>query len=247
MSPESSGPAGLGETRSPGRDGWLSGAAGGPDADWPGGAAGGPDADWPPDDASDERDPDWPDDWPDEDQADPPWRRAMPPGATARTAAAYGPGGGPRRRNLRPLALTAVAVVALGAGAGVALAIGRGLDSSSSPSATPSTQPSYAAPGSGSGTAPGGGVPGGGGAGVETFVEGRVSAVSSTSITIGGPGQSLTAAVTAATKVTGKVASIGGVKVGDQVSAQITTSGGQPTVTALQDPAQAPPGGVGPP
>jgi hypothetical protein len=233
MSPESSGPAGLGEARSPGRDGWPSDAAGGPDPDWPADAAG-------------ERDPDWPDDWPDEDQADPPWRRAAPHGYPA-PPASYGPGGGPGRRTVRPLALAAVAVVALGAGAGVALAIGRGLDSSSSPSSAPSSQPSFSAPGAGSGIGivPGGGAPGSGGSVVQTFIEGRVAAVSSTSITIGGPGQSLTAAITAATKVTGNVTSIGGVKVGDQVSAQITTSGGQPTVTAIQDPAQAPSSGGG--
>jgi hypothetical protein len=236
MSPESSGPAGLGEARSPGGDGWPSADASEPDPDWPGDdAAAGRDSGWPGDDAADERDPDWPDDWPDEDQADPPWRRAAPP-------AAYGPGGGPGRRSLRPLALTAVAVVALGAGVGVALAVGRGLDSSASPSATPSSQPSYP-PGSGGGVAPGGGS----GQVGQGFIEGRVEAVSSTSITIGGPGQSVTAAITASTKVTGKVASIGSVKVGDQVSAQITVSGKQATVTAIQDPAQAPPGGGGPP
>jgi len=230
MSPESSGPAGLGEARWPGGDGWPGDdALAGPDSDWPGdNAAGERDPDWPGDDATGERDPDWPDDWPDEDEADPPWRRAAPP-------AAYPPGGGPGRRSLRPLALTVVAVVALGAGAGVALAVGRGLDNSASPSATPSSQPSYAAPGGGSGSVGQG------------FIEGRVEAVSSTSITIGGPGQSMTAAITAATKVTGNVTSIGSVKVGDEVSAQIAVSGAQVTATAIQDPAQAPPGGGGPP
>jgi hypothetical protein len=242
MSPESSGPAGLGETRWPGGDGWPGDDAGDTDPGWPGDdAADRPDSGWPGDDASDERDPDWPDDWPDEDQADPPWRRAAPP-------AAYGPGG-PGRRSVRPLALTVVAVVALGAGAGVALALGRGLDNSPAPSATPSSQPSYGVPGGSGGAVPGGGtVPGGGGGPVgQGFIEGRVAAVSSTSITIGGPGQSMTAAITAATKVTGKVTSIGSVKVGDEVSAQITVSGGQATVTAVQDPAQAPSGSGGPP
>jgi hypothetical protein len=236
MSPESSGPAGLGEARWPGGHAWPGDAATGPDPGWPGDdEADERDPGWPDDDEADERDPDWPDDWPDEDQADPPWRRAAPP-------AAYGPGGGPGRRSLRPLALTVVAVVALGAGAGVALAVGRGLDNSASPSATPSSQPSYA-PGGGGGTVPGGGS----GQVGQGFIEGRVEAVSSTSITIGGPGQSMTAAITPATKVTGKVTSIGSIKVGDEVSAQITVNGGQATVTAIQDPAQAPPGGGGPP
>jgi hypothetical protein len=241
MSPESSGPSGLGEARWPGGHAWPGEAGAGPDPGWPGDAGAGPDPGWPGDDEEHERDPDWPDDWPDEDQADPPWRRAAP-------AAAFGPGGRPGRRSLRPLALTAVAVVALGAGAGIALAVGRGLDNSASPSATPSSQPSYT-PGGGGGPVSGGGaVPGGGSGQVgQSFIEGRVEAVSSTSITIGGPGQSITAAITASTKVSGKVASIGSIKVGDQVSAQITVNGGQATVTAIQDPAQAPPGGGGPP
>ena len=208
MSPEISGPAELHDATSPTGDGW-------------------------PDDAEDERDPDWPDDWPDGGD-DPPWRRAAIP-------AAYGRYGGPGRSGLRPLALTIVAVVALGAGAGVALAITRGLDHSPSPSAAPSTQPSAVAPGGSSG---GGTIPGGGGAVGEMFVAGQVTAVSSTSITIGGPNHTVTAAITSSTRITGKVTGIGGIKVGDQVSAQITESnGGQPTVAAIQDPAQAPSGG----
>jgi hypothetical protein len=229
MSPETSGTAGLGEARWPGGDGWPDDDAGQADPGWPADTASERDPGWPDDGAADEPDPDWPDDWPDEDAADPPWRRAARP-------AAYRPGGGPGRRSGRPLALTVVAVVALGAGAGFALAVGRGLDNSASPSATPSSQPSYPAGGSG-----------GTGAVGQAFIEGQVEAVSSTSITIGGPGQSMTAAITAATKVTGRVTSIGSVRVGDQVSAQITVSGGQATVTAIQDPAQAPTGGGGSP
>jgi hypothetical protein len=188
----------------------------------------------------DERDPDWPDDWPD-DGDDPPWRRPAPP-------AGYGRDGGPGRSGLRPLALTIVAVVALGAGAGVALAITKGFDHSPSPSpsAVPSTQPPAVAPGGsgGSGLIPGGGTAPGGGSVEQMFVAGPVTAVSSTSITIGGPNHTVTAAITRSTRITGKVTSIGGIKVGDQVSAQITESnGGQPTVAAIQDPAQAPSGG----
>jgi len=230
MSPEISGPAELHDATSPGGDGWPDDQADGPDRDWPDDQADEPDPDWP-DDQTDERDPDWPDDWPDGGD-DPPWRRAAPP-------AGYGRDGGPGRSGLRPLAIAIVAVVALGAGAGVALAITKGLDHSPSPSAVPSTQPSAVAPG-GSGLIPGGG----GGAVGEMFVAGPVTAVSSTSITIGGPNHTVTAAITSSTRITGKVTSIGGIKVGDQVSAQITESnGGQPTVAAIQDPAQAPSGG----
>src|SRR5580698_928523 len=219
MSPEISGPAELHDATSPAGDGWPDDQADGPDPGWPDGGA------------EDERDPDWPDDWPDGGD-DPPWRRAASP-------AAHGRDGEPGRSGLRPLALAIVAVVALGAGAGVALAITKGLDHSPSPSAVPSTQPSAVAPG-GSGLIPGGG----GGAVGEMFVAGPVTAVSSTSITIGGPNHTVTAAITSSTRITGKVTSIGGIKVGDQVSAQVTESnGGQPTVTAIQDPAQAPSGG----
>jgi hypothetical protein len=237
MSPEISGPAELHDATSPGGDGWPDDQADGPDRDWPDDQADEPDPDWPDDDAEDERDPDWPDDLPDGGD-DPPWRRAAPP-------AGYGRDGGPGRSGLRPLAIAIVAVVALSAGAGVALAITKGLDHSPSPSAAPSTQPSAVAPGgSGGGAIPGGGTAPGGGAVGEMFVAGSVTAVSSTSITIGGPNHTVTAVITSSTRITGKVTSIGGIKVGAQVSAQITESnGGQPTVTAIQDPAHGPSGG----
>jgi hypothetical protein len=226
MSPETSGPAELHDATSPGGDGWPGDQADGPDRDWP-------------DDQADEPDPGWPDDWPDGGD-DPPWRRAAPPAGYGRDG---GPGG-PGRSGLRPLVLTIVAVVALGTGAGVALAITRGRDHSSSPSAAPSTQPSAVAPGGSGGAIPGGGTAPGGGAVGEMFVAGPVTAVSSKSITIGGPNHTVTAAITSSTRITGKVSSIGGIKVGDQVSAQITESNaGQPMVTAIQDPAQAPSGG----
>jgi hypothetical protein len=240
----------LHDAASPAADGWLDVQADGPDPDWPDvqadrpdpgwpdDQASEPDPDWPDGDADGERDPDWPDDWPEGGGSDPPERRAAPP-------AAYGRDDGPGRPGLRPLALAIVAVLALGAGAGVALAIIRGLDHSPSPSAAPSTQPPAVAPGgSGGGPAGGGTVPGGGSV-EQMFVAGPVTSVSSTSITIsGGPGRSVTAAITNSTRITGKVTSIGGVKVGDQVSAQITKSnGGRPTVTAMQDPAQEQSGG----
>jgi hypothetical protein len=89
---------------------------------------------------------------------------------------------------------------------------------------------------------PGGAAgPGGAtGAGASMFVLGTVTAVSHTSITIGGPGHTITAAVVAATRITGKVTSIGGIKVGDQVSAQLTEKGGRVTAVAIAYPAQAP-------
>ena len=64
--------------------------------------------------------------------------------------------------------------------------------------------------------------------------------MNATSITLGAHGQSVTATVTKATTVTGKVASIGGIKVGDLVSAQITSTNGKLTAIAIQDPASIP-------
>jgi len=77
-------------------------------------------------------------------------------------------------------------------------------------------------------------------------VVGKVTAVSSRSITIGGPAHTVTAAVTSSTRVTGNVSSIGAIKVGDQVSAQIMQNGGRATATAIQYPPQSPLGGSAP-
>jgi hypothetical protein len=188
-----------------------------------------PDDDWAHGEPPDEPDPDWPDDWPDDDQAGPPRMTPPPAGRTSGT-----------RPGRRPLALAVVAVVALAAGAGVALLVARAQPAA--PSAAASRPPPAAAPGgnSGGGVLPGAG---GGSAATQMFVGGQVLAVSGTSITIGGPGRSVTAAVTGSTRVTGRVSSIRGVKVGDQVTAQITESGGRATVTAIQDPGSPPAGG----
>jgi hypothetical protein len=183
-----------------------------------------PDDDWPEDDSDD-------DDWPGDEADDapgapgPPW----PPGPPG--PARPGTGGPPRRGGIRPLAVAAVAVVALAAGGGIAALVARGAAASSSPT---TAQPP--------GSSQQGGVPGNGGfpggpVG-ELLLRGSVVAVSSTSITIAGGGHTVTAAVTSATSVTGKVTSIGSVKVGDVVSAQIRESGGKATATAIQDPAR---------
>jgi len=67
-----------------------------------------------------------------------------------------------------------------------------------------------------------------------------VTAVSSRSITIGGPAHTVTAAVTSSTRVTGNVSRIGAIKVGDQVSAQIIQNGGRAIATAIQYPPRSP-------
>ena len=73
-------------------------------------------------------------------------------------------------------------------------------------------------------------------------IGGPVTAVSATSITIGSGSRAVTAAVTSATKVTGKVAGIGGIKVGDLVSASLTGTSGNLVADAIQDPASLPSG-----
>jgi hypothetical protein len=186
---------------------------------------------WPADEPRGEPDPDWPDDWPDDDQAGPSWPGIPPP--------ARGGGGIPGRR---ARALAAVAVVALAAGAGVAVAVGRGLSSSPAAAQTPGSSQPQTVPGGNAGGVPPGAFPGSGQVG-QLILGGTVTAVSSTSITIAGGSHTVTAAITNSTKVTGKVTSIGAVKVGDLVTAEITESGGTATATAIQDPASLPSGG----
>jgi hypothetical protein len=154
-------------------------------------------------------------------------------------AGAPAPAGGPRRR-FRLDVMAAVIMVAALAGVGIALAV-QVFSGSPSSSASPGSHGSTLVPGrSGSNINPGGQVSGPGGGGGSLFIGGRVLAVSSGSITIGGPGHTVTASVTSATKITGNVTSISGIKVGDQVSAQISQQGGKLTAMAIQYPAQAP-------
>ncbi len=186
----------------------------------------------------------WPDDlWPDEDDQQDPAGSSVPPGRSGWPVAAGPsgwPGSGPPRRPFRPVILVVIALGAALAGAGIALGA-RGLSGPSGTAATPGSQPSYLAPGQSGNVRPG--LPGtgpGGTAGI--FLIGRVTAVSRTSITIGGPGRSITAAVTASTRVTGTVSSISGIKVGDWVSAQISQTGSTYTATAIQYPTRSPVG-----
>lgn len=154
-------------------------------------------------------------------------------------------GGHAARRGLL-LALTAI--VAAGAGFGVVtVALG---DASGTPAA--SATPSSATPSAGGagpsagGTTPSSGTQTGGapslppGASEQLEIGGSVTAVSATSITLDGGGQSVTAAVNPSTRITGKVTGIGGIKVGDLVSALITGANGKLTADSIQDPASLP-------
>jgi hypothetical protein len=152
----------------------------------------------------------------------------------------------PRARRTRPGVLATVIVAGAPAGAVVAAAVLHDFSGSSVSGQPPAQSQGQAgrngAP-AGGGTLPGGALPGGGGPGASMFVMGTVTVVSPTSVTIGGPGHTVTATVTGATRITGKVAGLGGIKVGDQVSAQLVQDGGRVIAVALADPAQAPPGG----
>ena len=144
----------------------------------------------------------------------------------------------PRRWPTRyGVALVLTAVVAAAAGFLVVIAV---RDLSGHPAAASSTAPaSGSAPGAGALPPSGGSVPAPG-QGLELEIGGKVTAVSATSITVAGPDHQVTAAVTSATKVTGRVSDIAGVKPGDQVSMQATGTAGNLTATAIQDPASLP-------
>ena len=162
------------------------------------------------------------------------WSAADPVGSA--TGKRWGHGGIP---GFSGWVAAAVAVVAAAAGVAVGLSLVRGTPSGSAvgwaaPSA-PAEAPSAPASAGASGQ-------------VRILLTGRVLAVSRTSITIGGAGPSVTAAVTSATRVTGAVrgtggvrgtGDIGGVKAGDEVSAQLTGTAAHLIATAIQDPASA--------
>jgi len=82
-------------------------------------------------------------------------------------------------------------------------------------------------------------LPGNGNGGLQVQVTGTVTAVSSTSITVGGEGTAVTARFTGATKFTGQVQHAADIKDGDEVAAILTGTPGELTVQTIQDPASA--------
>ena len=125
-------------------------------------------------------------------------------------------------------AAAAVAVVAAAAGVAIGLFLIRG---ASLASAIAGAAPGASASISASASARPGQL--------RVALTGRVLAVSPTSITIGGEGPSVTAAITGTTAVTGRAHGIGGVKAGDEVSAELTGTADRLTATAIQDLASA--------
>ena len=146
----------------------------------------------------------------------------------------------PPRRGSHSLTVAAVAIAAVVAGVVAAvLVIGVLSGSPSAPtgSAGPAPSGSPAQGAQGGGAAGGGPVTGGdGGGGGELFFGGKVTAISATSITLTAQGHTFTAAITSSTKFTG-VSGPSGIKVGDEVAAQITGyDSAHPVVTGIQDP-----------
>jgi hypothetical protein len=160
-------------------------------------------------------------------------------------------GGLPPRRSVSRSLLAVVAVVAAAIGITVALLLqhGSGLAAAGSPASSPAAVAPSAGgvPSSGTQGGSSGGLPalpalsGNGDGKIHLMLAGQVLAVSGTSITIGGNGPAVTAAISSATQVTGKVSSISGIKVGDTISAQLSgTSTADMTATAIQDPVSTP-------
>jgi hypothetical protein len=162
-------------------------------------------------------DPGWPDDWPEP---------ARPGGAHRPHGYGVPPmdvGPGPRRR--RGLALGLTFVIALGAGAGAVYLYKSDSAGSAPAAASPGPRTTI-------------GGPAGAGAAESATVLGRVLAVTHDSVTIGaGPGQTISARATSATRFTGTVRSLAQVRVGDTVTAQIIVSDGVARLIKLQDPA----------
>jgi hypothetical protein len=156
------------------------------------------------------------------------------PGGAQRGGAGKGRGhGGASGFSVRVAAVVAVLAAAAGVAAGLFLVKGTPV-ASTADGATPSAS---APAGSSTGLPALPGLSRNGNGQLQMLLTGRVLAVSGTSITIGGNGPSVTAAVTSATTITGTVHGIGGISVGNEVSAQITGTASHLTATAIQDPA----------
>jgi hypothetical protein len=146
--------------------------------------------------------------------------------------------GPPPRRRSHTLTIAAVVIAAAVIGVVAAMLIVGTPPGSPTAATTPPGSAPTGAPAQGG--APGGGLGigggGGGSGGEELFLGGRVTAISATSITLTGQDHTFSAAITSATKFTG-VSGPSGIKVGDEVTAQITDAGSaHPVATSIQDP-----------
>lgn len=144
----------------------------------------------------------------------------------------------PWRRARRAVILGAGAAVMIGTVAMLALVAPNLLPPDETVASGGPPTPQAAGQGEGNAVVPGGS----GAATAQALIAGRVTAVSSGSITIQGSGRATQGAVSSSTRVTGRATSIGAVEVGDEVSALLARQSGRMVVTAIQDPATGPPG-----
>jgi hypothetical protein len=161
-------------------------------------------------------------------------------------SADYGGGYRPPKSNAPLMALGVVAAAAV---IGLILVLVFARSSSSAAASDPAV--SYPSPtqtyagggsgGSGDGTLAALPPLSGNGGGLMYMLNGKVAAISGTSITLSGNGPSVTASINGSTQVTGDVTSVSGIKVGDQVTAQVSGQSSSSLVaTAIQDPGQGP-------
>ncbi len=176
------------------------------------------------------------------------WQGPPPPGG--RAGGGRQGGGRQEERRSRLFVFAAIAVVAAAVGIAIALVLLKAPSTSADAgSAAAGVTPSYAQQSPSSGTqggssgGNGAGLPAlpplsGGGGGLQLMLNGRVAAVSGSSITLAGNGPDVKAAITSSTRFTGTVTSSKGVKVGDQISAQVSGSSASSLVAVdIQDPA----------
>ena len=127
---------------------------------------------------------------------------------------------------------------------GVTLAVSSELSPSSPAAASRSQSPVVTGPGGSDGSElqlPGGALPGGTGT-AQMFIAGRVQAISRDVDHAGRARPRGDGGHHRATRVSGRATSVSQIKVGDNVSAQITVRHGKPVVTSIQDPARPPSG-----
>jgi hypothetical protein len=146
------------------------------------------------------------------------------------------------------MAMVAVVAAAIGIAAALLLQNGSSTATAAGNSSPAATAPSSAgAPSSGTqggssqGLPPLPGLSGNGDGKIHLMLAGKVLKITSSSITIGGTGPAVTAAISGSTQVTGSVTRISGIKAGDTISAQLSGSNSASmTATAIQDPISAP-------
>lgn len=158
-----------------------------------------------------------------------------PPRPPAEQPGGHGRNG--REGRIQPLTVAVIAVIAALAAAAVLLILVKAPSSSPAPATAGGNPPAAGQPAQGGG---GGGPFGGGGSG-HLLMSGKVTRISSTSITLSAQGHTITAAITSSTQFTGTAKSARAIKPGDTVAATISGYGSpHPVANSISDPAAIP-------